>query len=70
MKIGSLGKNVVLVALLLALLAVGHAAEISDLRCEYRNNPLGIDVAKPRLSWLIESANRGESQTAYLSLGM
>ena len=54
-----------IIALLLAPLAVLHAAEIRDLRCEYRDNPLGIDVAKPRLSWVIESGHRGEWQTAY-----
>jgi alpha-L-rhamnosidase len=41
-------------ALLLAPLAALHAAEVANLRCEYRNNPLGIDVPKPRLSWGIE----------------
>ena len=30
-----------------------QAAEVQDLRCEYRQDPLGIDVAKPRLSWKI-----------------
>jgi alpha-L-rhamnosidase len=35
------------------------------LRCEYCENPLGIDVAQPRLSWVSESAHRGEVQTAY-----
>ena len=28
-----------------------HAVTVEDLRCEYRENPLGIDVVKPRLSW-------------------
>jgi hypothetical protein len=36
-------------ALLLAPLASLHAAEVANLRCEYRENPLGIDVVKPRL---------------------
>ena len=39
-----------------------------SLRCEYRVNPMGIDVARPRLSWVLESANpdeRGLRQTAY-----
>lgn len=40
-------------------------ATIRNLRCEYLKNPLGIDVEKPRLSWVIESARRGERQTAY-----
>ncbi|MCF7956752.1 MAG: glycoside hydrolase family 78 protein [Phycisphaerae bacterium] len=37
----------------------------ADLRCEYLVNPLGIDVAKPRLSWLCQSSKRGQKQTAY-----
>ncbi|MEW6203676.1 MAG: glycoside hydrolase family 78 protein [bacterium] len=35
------------------------------LRCEYRVNPLGIDVALPRLSWVVESNERSQKQTAY-----
>ncbi|UCD30193.1 MAG: family 78 glycoside hydrolase catalytic domain, partial [Planctomycetota bacterium] len=38
---------------------------IKDLRCEYRVDPLGIDVVKPRLSWILESNQRGQKQTAY-----
>jgi alpha-L-rhamnosidase len=37
----------------------------TKLRCEYRLNPLGIDVVKPRLSWIVESSERGQKQTAY-----
>ncbi|MCB9502043.1 MAG: family 78 glycoside hydrolase catalytic domain [Deferribacteres bacterium] len=33
--------------------------------CEYRENPLGIDVQQPRLSWICNSIKRGEQQTAY-----
>ena len=33
----------------------GHAAELTNLRCEYLANPLGIDAAKPRLSWVIDN---------------
>ena len=35
------------------------------LKCEYTVNPLGIDTLKPRLSWTLESARRGQKQTAY-----
>ena len=35
------------------------------LRCEYRVDPLGIDVLRPRLSWIVESPQRGQKQTAY-----
>ena len=38
---------------------------VTDLRCEYVKNPLGIDVTKPHLSWQIESTTQGEKQTAY-----
>jgi alpha-L-rhamnosidase len=31
----------------------GYAAELTNLRCEYLDNPLGIDAAHPRLSWVI-----------------
>ncbi|MDH5467892.1 MAG: glycoside hydrolase family 78 protein [Candidatus Aminicenantes bacterium] len=39
--------------------------KITQLRCEYLKNPLGIDVVKPRLSWVLESSERGQKQTAY-----
>jgi len=31
-----------------------QAAEVTTLRCEYLTNPLGIDVTRPRLSWVME----------------
>lgn len=37
----------------------------SRLRCEYLDNPLGIDVRVPRLSWIVESSERGATQRAY-----
>ena len=38
---------------------------VTDLRCEYLTNPLGLDVRQPRLSWRLESNLRGTRQTAY-----
>jgi hypothetical protein len=38
---------------------------VGFLRCEYRENPLGIDIRIPRLSWIVHSEQRGCSQTAY-----
>lgn len=35
------------------------------LRCEYRVNPLGLDETQPRLTWRVESRERGQKQTAY-----
>lgn len=33
------------------------------LRCEDRANPVGVEVMHPRLSWILASGQRGESQT-------
>jgi alpha-L-rhamnosidase len=40
-------------------------AAVADLRCEYLVNPIGIDVAAPRLSWILESGQRACVQNAY-----
>jgi alpha-L-rhamnosidase len=49
-----------------ALAAAGDAAlAVKNLRVEYKVDPLGIDVAKPRLSWQLESGERGVMQTTY-----
>ena len=47
-----------------------RAAEVTNLRCEYFSEPIGIDVIQPRLSWNIEeketgSDSRGLKQVAY-----
>lgn len=39
--------------------------QVVDLQCEYLADPLGIDVAQPRLSWKLQSPWRGQKQTAY-----
>ncbi|MFL5807419.1 MAG: family 78 glycoside hydrolase catalytic domain [Roseiflexaceae bacterium] len=38
---------------------------ITNLRCEYLTNPLGIDTAQPRLSWELHDDRRGARQSAY-----
>ncbi len=35
------------------------------LRCEYLENPLGIDVTRPRLSWWLDDERPAEIQTAF-----
>jgi hypothetical protein len=37
----------------------------SDLVCEYKTNPIGFDVERPRLSWKIRSTEHGWVQSAY-----
>ena len=38
---------------------------VFDLRCEYLQNPLGIDEIKPRLSWKLKSNDNNLYQTSY-----
>ncbi len=46
--------------------AASSAALTPDsLRCEYRVDPLGVDVTCPRLFWKLQSDERGQRQTAY-----
>jgi hypothetical protein len=59
----------VLATLLPLLLAGGCSASGAlsgtDLRCEYRHNPLGIDSLSPRFGWVLESNQQQQRQTAY-----
>ena len=41
------------------------ASEIINLKTEYTQTPIGIDVEKPRFSWQMQSTERGAAQTAY-----
>lgn len=56
-------------ALFFTCLAYGgdqnNSLKISNLRAEYLVNPVGIDIAQPRLSWELVSAKRAQSQFAY-----
>ena len=38
---------------------------VSSLTSEYKKNPVGIDIIKPRLAWKITSNDRNVMQTAY-----
>ncbi len=57
--------------LLVAIHAVALAGEsrapasLTYLRCEYKVDPLGIDVRQPRLSWQLTADGRGVVQAAY-----
>jgi len=37
----------------------------TKLHCEFRSNPLGLDVTQPRLMWRVEATERDQRQTAY-----
>jgi len=52
----------------LAMMTSGQATgevTLKRLRCEYAVNPIGIDVARPRLSWVIEADGFGLRQRGY-----
>jgi alpha-L-rhamnosidase len=36
-----------------------------QLKCEYKENPIGIDIASPRLSWQIESTENNVKQSFF-----
>ena len=50
--------------LLLAPLAA-RALEPTSLKTEFLDNPLGLDTAKPRFSWIVADPAEGARQTAY-----
>jgi alpha-L-rhamnosidase len=56
-------------AALLFCLAAGASGfakmTVTDLRCEGLDNPLGIDALQPRLSWMLNSDERNQRQTAF-----
>ena len=37
----------------------------TDLRCNYRTNPLGIDSLEPQLSWKLDANSTNVRQRAY-----
>ncbi len=55
----------VLLLLFAACTGLHAATSVGDLRCEHLDNPLGIDVTEPRLSWMLESNKRDVNQSAY-----
>ena len=42
-----------------------ESMRVQDLRCEYKENPQGIEVIVPRLTWVLGSDAYGQRQSAY-----
>ena len=57
-------KQLLIMMIVLGLSCLAEAT-VTDLRCEYQDNPLGIDCPEPRLSWQLSSSKRDVQQTAY-----
>src|SRR6516225_2255329 len=43
----------------------GASLTVKNLRCEYKADPIGMDVGKPRLSWELENQERSVLETSY-----
>ncbi|NCG30062.1 MAG: hypothetical protein GWP27_06285 [Bacteroidetes bacterium] len=59
-----------IITLLLAVILFGCGDPVSDLsvtnlRCEYKSHPVGIDSIKPRLSWTITGSGVNRKQSAF-----
>ncbi|MBQ5903626.1 MAG: hypothetical protein IIW89_04740, partial [Alistipes sp.] len=55
----------ILVAAILAPLLTMAGVEVGQLEVEQFERPLSVERAQPRLSWIIQSDERGVMQTAY-----
>lgn len=55
----------VLLSCLSSVLSSHAQLTVSHLRTENTTDPLGLDCRQPRLSWVLESPDRGVLQTAY-----
>ncbi len=51
--------------LCLLVSSAAFAFQPTNLRCEHRINPLGIDTEAPRLTWMLDDNRQGTKQTAY-----
>jgi alpha-L-rhamnosidase len=58
-------RSLILFSLLLVACTAGKKNALTNLRCEFRTDPQGLDVPVQRLSWEIESSGRGVVQQAY-----
>jgi len=61
--------KVLLAGMMLVLGTTAVVAEanitVKELCCEYSANPPGIDTSQPRFSWIPQSSQRGQMQSAY-----
>ncbi len=65
---GSLNCSIVTASMILAFILNARAESVlavKNLRCEYKTDPIGIDVTTPRLSWELVGTERGVTQKNY-----
>lgn len=61
----SVQKQLIILFLLLSNMAFGQSLEITQLKTDLQNTPLGFDNPIPEFSWILESSERGISQTEF-----
>ena len=62
------GLGVLMLATTTTMAMAAGSMKVDKLRCEYKTDPIGIDVMQPRLSWVlvpVEASQRGLTQNAY-----
>ncbi len=64
---GSMQKIVKILILFLFMASCTKSSEmlVENLRCEYKVDPIGLDILNPRFYWQITDQRRGTVQTAY-----
>ena len=63
LKLNRLNKFYLLLLAVLTIASCKEKAQLDNLRCEYRVNPIGLDVQCPRFSWEYSAAD--DMQLAY-----
>lgn len=58
-------KKISFVLIMLTAILNINAQKADNLRCEYLNNPLGVDSKSPRFSWIINDDSYGAVQVSY-----
>jgi hypothetical protein len=61
----TMANKFMILLLVMATASASAAVTVGGLRCEYLHDPLGVDVPKPRLGWVLQSDQRDISQMAY-----
>jgi alpha-L-rhamnosidase len=61
--------KLLVISLLIFISCFGNICgiEITDIKCNFKNNPVGID-SKPHFSWILHSGERNQFQSAYYLL--
>ncbi|MBS1598067.1 MAG: family 78 glycoside hydrolase catalytic domain [Bacteroidetes bacterium] len=67
LKTTCLKKNILTLLFFLigATCFAASSLQIKNMLCEYSNNPLGIDISRPRFSWELLSVARNQSQSGF-----